>query len=267
MEHKKVIISVAPVAASPHSINPECLAQEVTACAAAGAAMVHLHVRDKEGYLTADTAEFQETISRIHKGSDIIIQGSTGGLSDLTIKQRCAPLDLPLVETCSLNVGSVNLGNQVYLNPIEDVKYCVNKIIATEKVAEIEIFELGMLETGDSLRREVTFPIAPIYNLVVGHKGASPATPRALTALWQNLPTDTTIWGFTQAHRQDFSLMGCALGLGARLIRIGLEDSPYLNGSSVSDNVLLVQALSEFIKQMGLTVATPKEARTMLGLW
>jgi len=260
----KVIISVAPVSAVPHNIDSQQLAGEIVRCAAAGAAVVHLHVRDKDGYLTHDLSEFEACVSAVRQRSDIIIQASTGGVSDMDIKQRCAPLFLPIVETCSLNVGSVNLGAAIYQNPIADVETCVKLLLEQKKMPEIEIFELGMIETVRRLDQKYNLPRPIMMNLVVGHEGGCPANPKALTALWQYLNED--LWGFTQAHRKDFSLMACAIGLGARLVRIGLEDSPYLNGEAVTDNAPLVTALTNLIRSMGLETATPNEARAILGL-
>ena len=83
--------------------------------------MVHLHVRDAPGNLTTDMSLLEETLRLIRKDSDIIIEVSTGGVSRLSIQERCVPLYSELVEACSLNVGSTNLGKAVYCNPLDDV--------------------------------------------------------------------------------------------------------------------------------------------------
>lgn len=98
---EKILISVAPVSAADHDINPKKIAQDVIACAEAGAAMVHLHVRDKKGNLTSDLSVLKETVERIREQSDIVIQASTGGVSNLTIEERCAPLYYDKIEACS----------------------------------------------------------------------------------------------------------------------------------------------------------------------
>lgn len=94
---------------------PEELAQEILASVEHGAAIVHLHVRDQQS-LTPDTRDFQATIDCVMRHSDLIIQASTGGVSAMSIAERCAPLTCPGVEMASLNVGSVNLGDVVYFN-------------------------------------------------------------------------------------------------------------------------------------------------------
>lgn len=139
----KVMVSVAPVSATDKNIIPEKIAQDVIDCWKAGAAMVHLHVRDKFGNLTTNMSVLNKTLELIRKDSNIIIEVSTGGVSNLTIKERCVPLYSKLVEVCSLNVGSTNLGKAVYCNPIDDVKYCVQEILKTKKIPEVEVFEIG----------------------------------------------------------------------------------------------------------------------------
>ena len=139
----KVLVSVAPVAADDKVIIPEKIAEDVYECYKAGAAMVHLHVRDREGNLTPDMTLLEETLRLIRKDSDIVIEVSTGGVSNLTIQERCAPLYSDLVEACSLNVGSTNLGKNVYSNPVDDVEYCVREILKQKKTPEVETFEIG----------------------------------------------------------------------------------------------------------------------------
>ncbi len=141
---KKVLISVAPVSAADILNNPIAIAKDVIACSKAGASMVHLHVRDLNGQLTPDLSLVKETVEYIKSGCDIVIQISTGGVSNLTIEERCAPVFADWVEANSLNVGSVNLGDAVYKNPIDEVRYCVDQIIKNRKIPEIEVFEIGM---------------------------------------------------------------------------------------------------------------------------
>ena len=106
---RKIIVAVAPVGReiNPPSVNPltpEDVASEVIACAESGASMVHLHVRDRKGNQTEDISNFSKTLDFIRKSSDIIIQGSTGGLTDLSLEERCVALNDPRVEVASLNM-------------------------------------------------------------------------------------------------------------------------------------------------------------------
>lgn len=158
---KKIMLSVAPVSASDTDINPRKIADDVIECWKLGASMVHLHVRDVHGKLTPDMTLMDETIRYIREACDIVVEISTGGVSDLTIKERVQPCYAPYTEAVSLNVGSVNLGKAVYQNPIDDVEYCVGELIREDKRPEIEVFELGMINTVRELDEK--FHFAEIY--------------------------------------------------------------------------------------------------------
>jgi 3-keto-5-aminohexanoate cleavage enzyme len=147
---RKIIVAVAPVGRSvePPSLNPltpEDVAAQVVQCAKAGAGMVHLHVRDREGKQTEKLHDFSKTLDLIREGSDIIIQGSTGGLSTLTLEERCVALNDPRVEVASLNMGSVNFGEDVYINRLPDIRYWAKRMEETKVVPELEVFEVGMM--------------------------------------------------------------------------------------------------------------------------
>ncbi|MCI1930371.1 MAG: 3-keto-5-aminohexanoate cleavage protein [Clostridia bacterium] len=264
----KVILSVAAVSPTDKNINPKKIADDVIACSKAGAAMVHLHVRDYEGNLTSNLSVVKETVDLIKKESDIIIQISTGGVSNLTIEQRCAPLYMDTIEATSLNVGSVNLGKSVYCNPIDDVKYCVGKIIENKITPEVEVFELGMINTTELLRKEFSFKNPLLYSVVLGHEGAAPATPEALSAMVGYLPKNkNTLWGITHANRKTFDIIAAAIGMGASVVRIGFEDSVYLNENTKAENNLqILQAVVSLVNDMDKEPATPDDARQILNI-
>lgn len=269
---KKILISVAPVAATDTRIDPKAIAEDVIACHRAGAGMVHLHVRDAHGQLTPDLSLLEETVRYIRSGCDIVIQASTGGVSSLTIEERCAPVSAGWVEANSLNVGSVNLGDAVYCNPIKEVEYCVEQIIRHHKTPEIEVFELGMIKTVKDLSEKYDFVKPILFSIVLGHIGAAPATVRTLKSMLDALDEffpekGETLWGITHAHRTDFEIIREALKLGASTVRIGFEDSRYLNPvTCVDSNLPLVEAVSDMVRTMGMRPATPDEIRTMLNI-
>lgn len=260
MEHK-VLISVAPVAATDKVIIPEKIAEDVIRCRQAGAAMVHLHVRDREGRLTPDMGLLEETLRLIRRDSDIIIEVSTGGVSGLTIQERCAPLYSELVEACSLNVGSTNLGRAVYANPLDEVEYCVREMLRQKKTPEVETFELGHTWAMVELMKKYDFVDPVLFSIVLGHEGESPATPQALAAMIQMIPAGA-IWGITHARRRDFSLIAGALGMGAKTVRIGFEDSNYLDPHTQTEtNAPLVEKTIRLLHAMDKEAMTPAEAR------
>ncbi|WP_054179808.1 3-keto-5-aminohexanoate cleavage protein [Trabulsiella odontotermitis] len=261
-----VIISLAPVAADCPTVIPEEVANEILASVEHGAAIVHLHVRDKQGRLTPDTQHFQATIAPVIAHSDLIIQASTGGVSSMSIEERCAPLACPGVEMASLNVGSVNLGDNVYFNPTPDVEYCSREIVKRNIIPEFEVFEIGMINNILTLQQNIPFKTPMLFNIVLGHRGSSPATVDALIALRSMIPRDA-LWGITHYGRQNFDIIAAAVGMGACEVRIGFEDSYYLSASEkASNNYQQVKKLATLIRSMDKTVATPEVARQMLSI-
>ncbi len=190
----------------------------------------------------------------------------------MTIEERCAPVSAGWVEANSLNVGSVNLGDAVYCNPIREVEYCVDQILKHHKTPEIEVFELGMIKTVKDLSEKYNFVKPILFSIVLGHFGAAPATVRTLRSMLDAIDEffpdkGETLWGITHAHRTDFEIIRAALELGASTVRIGFEDSRYVTPSTQADkNLPLVEAVSGLVKTMGMEPATPEEIRTMLNI-
>ena len=313
----KVLLSVAPVQATPHRMDPRAIAEDVYECWKEGAAMVHLHVRDAQAALTPDLSLTEETVRLIREKCDIIIEISTGGISTLSIEERCAPCAPDWVEANSLNVGSVNLGRGAYQNQIDDVRYCVGEILRHGKVPETEVFELGMIETLKNLTREFPFRDPLLLALVFGHGGEMPATKQALlhmlvcldetfgshvadrapalAPLWNWIvrqddgmfsadsvrqagrspeqPAEGShsarevLWGYTQAGRRDFAMMRFALEQGADSLRVGFEDSDYLDPQTrVKTNAPLIGRAAALVRETGSEPMSPAEARALLGI-
>ncbi|MCR5670365.1 MAG: 3-keto-5-aminohexanoate cleavage protein [Butyrivibrio sp.] len=268
----KVILSVAPVCASPHKIVPEEIAADVYECYKRGASMVHLHVRDENASLTPDLSLLEKTVRLIREKCDIIVEISTGGVSNLSIKERCAPIYADFTEAVSLNVGSVNLGKSVYQNPIDDVEYCVEELILNKKFPETELFELGMVNTMARLVEKYDFGSPLLFALVFGHEGELPATRQALHHMVKYIEEcfpdrKDIIWGYTQANRKDWSMMKYAVEYGAGTLRVGFEDSDHLDENTiVSNNYFIVDKAARIVSECGREVASCEEARRILGL-
>ncbi len=266
---KKIMVSAAPVSAADTEIIPAKIAEDVYECYKLGASMVHLHVRDAHGRLTPDLSLLKETVELIKAKCDIVIEISTGGVSELSIEDRCAPCYPDYVEANSLNVGSVNLGRAVYCNPIDDVEYCVQRILENNKRPEIEVFELGMINTVRELDEKFGFVKPILFALVFGHGGEMPATPEALRHmveyLYECFPKENVLWGYTQAGRKDWTMMKHALEEGASSIRIGFEDSAYIDPDHIADsNAPVVAAGVDLVRSLGMAPMTPAEVRQML---
>ena len=270
---RKIIITVAPVchtgkvipAECKNPLTPEEITEDVLNCYRAGACEVHLHTRDLKGEQTFELDVFRDTIHRIREHSDMIIQGSTGGLSTLTLAERCVCLDVPEVEVASLNMGSVNFGETVYVNTLPDIRYWAKRLDETNTVPEMELFDLSQVETCTRLADEGVLHRPLHYNFCVGPGNSSnlAATGRNLAFLTQ-LCEPGTSWGITHDSMQDFSMLACAIGMGASAVRVGFEDSfYYAPGKRAHTNAELVERLVQLIRMMGCEPATPDEARAM----
>lgn len=261
---RKIIISVAPVQAGTE-VNAQKLAEDMEQCAEKGAAMVHLHCRRPDGGLTPDISYMSECFDKILEKTDLVIQASTGGVSDLNIEERCQPLKYPHTETASLNAGSTNLGDAVYLNPFEDIEYCAAEIYRSQVIPDVEVFDIGMIENIERMKGKIPFRSPIFYNLVFGHKGGMQPTVDSLIAFRSMVPRDAK-WGVTHFGRDNWEFLAACIALGAETVRIGFEDSAYLEpGVEAEYNYQLVERLAKMIRAMGLETATPAEARKIMG--
>lgn len=268
---RKIIIAVAPVGrnAQPPAVNPltpKQVADEVIHCAKAGASMVHLHVRDAKGVQTEDIGMYSKTLDLIRKSSDIVIQGSTGGLTTLTLEQRCVALKDKRTEVASLNMGSVNFGEEVYINRLPDIRYWAKRMRRTQTVPEMEIFDSGMLPAARALIAEGT--IKPPYSICfcLGFHWTLAPDPKSLFFM-TSLMDMKAPWGVVHDGMTDFTLLATAIGLGASLVRVGFEDSIFwAPGKPARRNMELVIKLVQLVHLLGHEVAGPAEAREILGI-
>jgi 3-keto-5-aminohexanoate cleavage enzyme len=268
---RKIIIAVAPVGRSvpPPALNPltpKQVAEEVVRCARAGAGMVHLHVRDAKGVQTEDLSAYARTLDLIRESSDIVIQGSTGGLTTLSLEERCVALNDPRTEVASLNMGSVNFGEDVYINRLPDIRYWAGRMRQTNTVPEMEIFDSGMLPAARALVAEGA--VTPPYSICfcLGFRWTLAPEPRSLFFMTSLMDAEVP-WGVVHDGMRDFTLLATAIGLGASLVRVGFEDSIcWAPGRAVRRNTELVKKLAELVRLLGHEVATPEDARRILGI-
>ncbi|MGE5607521.1 MAG: 3-keto-5-aminohexanoate cleavage protein [Bacteroidota bacterium] len=268
---RKIIVAVAPVAQTPQTLvknplTPEEVAADVIGCSKAGASMVHLHPRDREGNPTFNLTEFSKTLDLIRNESEIIIQGSTGGISDLTLEERCVAVNEPRVELASLNMGSANFDDGVYINTLPDIRYWAGRMREKNVLPELEIFEAGMVNNTMILAKEGHLKPPFAFAFCLGFHGCLPASAYNLQFLAGMIPNDST-WGLIHHGMTDLSLLAAAAGMGADFVRVGYEDSIYYAPGKVGrNNTELVEKIVALIHNMGLEVASPQEAREMLGL-
>lgn len=247
-------------------IDKEALVEDVAECAKKGAAMCHLHCRSLDGRLTKDTGELEDIFDRIAKRTDLICQVSTGGVSDMSIEERCRPLRYPGAESASLNAGSTNLGEAVYINSFADIRYCAQEVYSRGIVPEIEVFDIGMIYNIRLTKEQVLYREPVIYNLVFGHKGGLPANMECLTAFRAAVPKDA-LWGVTHFQRDNWEFLAAAIAMGASIVRIGFEDSAHLaGGRRAAFNHQLTEKLVRLLRAMDLEAASPQEARGIMNI-
>ena len=273
---RKIVVTVAPVChvgkpvpeGSFNPLTPEEIAADVAACAKAGASMVHLHVRDLTGEQTFDMTQFSRTLDLIREQSDIVIQGSTGGLSTLSLEDRSVCLSEPRVEVASLNMGSVNFGESVYINTLPEIRYWAGRMREEKVVPEMEIFDLSQVETCTKLADEGVLDRPMSYNFCLGTGTASNLsdTPRNLHYMTSLMEADGH-WGLNNDSMKDLHFLGLAIAMGASVVRVGFEDSFYYEeGKTAPTNAFLVEKLVELVRALGCEPATPDEAREILGI-
>lgn len=270
----RVIIAVAPVAHIEFPVPSECqnplstqeVAEQTIACVRAGASIAHHHVRDPSGKIVSDLSWYRETVALITEKVDVILNVSTGGVSDLSLEERCIGLDVPQVEMGSLNMGSSNFAEGVYINTVPDIRFWASRVKDRGVIPELEIFTGSMVETAHRLRDQGVLSEPLHYNFVLGFENALSATPGNLCRLVQMIPAGSQ-WGMVHEGMEDLSLVAVGLGMGATVLRVGFEDGGYMRrGQPAATNVLLVEQLVRLIETVGKTVATVDEAREILAL-
>ncbi len=263
---RKIIVSLAPVPGPAVPVDMEMAADDIVKSIDAGASMCHIHCKNREGMLTPDITLITELFEKIRAKRDVVVQASTGGISNMNIQERCNPLNYPGVESASLNGGTTNLGEAVYVNSFDDIRYCARVCYDKQILPEIEVFDIGMIHNINLVRKELPFRDPVLFNLVFGHKGGMQPTMEALTAFRSFVP-EGCLWGVTHFSRDNWTFLAAAIAMGATVVRIGFEDSPYLEeGVDAGYNYQVVEKLVHLIRAMGLEPASVEEARQILNI-
>jgi 3-keto-5-aminohexanoate cleavage enzyme len=236
------------------------------ACAAAGAAMVHVHIRDEKGQPTLDLGRLRETVAALRRDADLVVQLSTGGAVSDPESARIAVLDAE-PDSASLSCGTVNFGDDVFMNrwPFMVELYC--RMQEREVVPEFEIFDLGQVTTMNRLITRYGPPFGGHVHadLVMGVPGGMPGTPAALVAAVAVLPDGAT-WSATGVGRSTLPVALAALSAGGHL-RVGMEDTlSYLPGQPVRDNAQLVHRAAALASLAGRPPLATEEARSLLAV-
>ncbi len=250
--------------AVPYTV--EEIVREAKSAVDAGAAIVHLHVREDDGTPTQSKARFKECIDAIYKVCpDVIIIPSTGGAVGMTAEERLQPTEL-FPEMATLDCGTCNFGDDVFENTMPMMRAFGKRMLENNIKPEYECFEMGHLDTILNMARKGQVPAAPMqFNFVLGVPGCTPATVQNLCWLVNAIPAGST-WTATGIGRHEFTLGAAAIAMGGH-VRVGFEDNLYLEkGVLAKSNGELVAKVVRMAKELGREVATSAEAREILSL-
>ena len=267
------LITVAPTGAeSEKSIVPALpvtldeLVITAKDCQAAGAAVIHVHIRDAEARPTLDLSRLTDTVAALREGTDLIVQLSTGGAVTDSFDDRLAVLDAG-PDACSLTCGTVNFGEDVFHNPYPFIRDLYARTQELGVVPEFELFDLGHIAT---LHRLLGSHGAPHgghvhCDLVMGVPGGMPGDAATLTQAVSALPEGAT-WSATGIGRTTLPVMFAALAAGGHL-RVGMEDTvSFARGRPVTGNLELVERAATLAGLAQRPPMSPGDARAMLGV-
>lgn len=291
--NKQVIITCAitgagdTVAKHPDlPVTPMQIADSAIAAAKAGAAIVHCHVRDPAtGAASRDDALYREVVARIRASdTDVIINLTAGMGGDLFIGPGEAPLafteDTDLVsaeqrishvrellpDICTLDCGSFNFGdgNLVYVSTPDMLREGAKSIRELGVKIELEVFDTGQLWLVNQMLAEGILEPNPMIQLCLGIKWGAPANTTSMKAMVDQLPAGAR-WGSFGVGAMQMPMVAQSILLGGH-VRVGLEDNLYLSKGVLATNAQLVERARNIIELMGSEIASPDEARSILGL-
>lgn len=287
---RKVMISCAvtgsadtPARNPAVPVTPQQIATSAIDAAKAGAAIVHIHVRDPETTRPSmDPALYREVVDRIRSsGTDVLINLTTGpgarfvptpeeplkpgpGTNMKSAPERVRHVVELKPDICSLDMGSMNMGGYAFINTPQILEGMAVAIRDAGVMPELEVFEAGHLLLAKRMIENGHIKTPSMFQICLGVSWAQPATPEAMTYMRSLLPADCTWFAFGISLHQ-FPMVAQAVLLGGHP-RVGLEDNIYLaKGKLAPSNAALVDKAAKIIEILGDDVATPAEARQMLG--
>ena len=297
----KVIVSCAvtgsihvPTVSEYLPITPEEIADSAIGAAQAGAAIVHLHARDPaSGRPTPDPEIFAQFLPTIRHGCDAVINITTGGGQGMTLEERSAAARVFKPELCSMNMGSMNFGlfpildrvaefkhswerdylegsrDLIFRNTFKDIERLITELGANGTKFEFECYDVGHLyNLAHFVDRKLVRPPLLVQTVfgILGGIGPEAENLMHMKATADRLFGDDYYWSVLGAGRHQTSLVTMAAILGGS-VRVGLEDSIYLaKGELAKSNADQVAKIRRILAELSLEIASPHEARHMLGL-
>ncbi len=269
-----LLITVAPTGAETSKTDCpqlpttlEELVETARRCEVAGAAMVHVHIRDAEHRPTLDQQRLKDTVAALHEHTDLVVQLSTGGSVHDPLEDRLKVLDAQ-PDACSLTMGTTNFGDDVFSNPWPFICELYQQTQDRGVVPEFELFDLGHVAALHRLLDRHGLPATGKVHcdLVMGVPGGMPGTADALVAAVAALPEQVTSWSATGIGRSTLPVALASLSKGGHL-RVGMEDVLTMRkGVPVEHNEQLVSRAADLGRAAQREPMTPADARALLGL-
>jgi uncharacterized protein (DUF849 family) len=265
-------------------VSPAQIATSALEAAAAGAAIVHIHVRDPAtGKPSMEGALYRETVERIReRNADVILNLTTGaggryvpGEGDPAMPGEGTSLKSPADRTrhveelrpeiCTLDIATMNFGEHVFMNTPAHLRAMAANIRRSGAKPELEAFELGHIELAKRLIADGHLDAPPLFQLCLGVPWGAPALPETMIAMRDRLPAGA-IWSAFGIARTQFHMVAVAATLGGH-VRVGLEDNLYLGaGRLAPSNAALVEKAVSLLAHLDAAPASPAEARKLFGL-
>ena len=251
-------------------MTPEEIAESAYEAYNAGAAAVHIHVRDEQGKPTMRVDLFEKTFRLIHERCNVIINMTSSGGHSLdgmaADESRLLPFKILKPEMGSFDCGTMNWLNQTIFenNPhfLENLGYLMQEV-GTKP--ELEIFDIGMLDTAKYYMKKGVLKAPCHFQFIMGAPGGMAASVSNLVYVQSQLPEGST-WSASGLGKSHIPIMLAALAMGGH-VRVGLEDNIYYSrGVLAKSNAQLVKRATDIIRTAGFEPATPDEAREILGM-
>lgn len=273
----KVIITAAVTGSRPTKemnpsvpYSPEEIARSAAECWQAGAAIAHIHVRDPvTGEPDHRLELFGEVVERIRSECDMLINLTTSGLHiegayEEVVEKRLLPVNLK-PELCSLDIGSMNFREKVFLNPPAWGEEAAKRMKEHGVKPELEVFDTGHISQALDLIEKGLIEAPPVFQLCMGVEWGIEATEENLSFMKSKLPLNA-YWSVLGIGKAQLPMITLGIQLGGN-IRVGFEDNLYLGeGVLASSNAELVEMAVNLAHKHGREAATPEEARGMLGV-
>jgi len=233
----------------------------------AGAAVLHIHVRDPEtGLGTQDVEVFRQVVEPLRAQTDAVLCLTTSGIPgrNLPTEERIAPLDLQ-PEMASFDAGSINMQAGIFLNTPDFLDALAAKAVTCRVKLELECFAIGMVATCLRYLKRGRLKAPAHFQFVLGTPFGLPATVRSLLHVTDLIPDGST-WSVIGIGRAQTEMAMLAMAMGGH-VRVGLEDNiHYQHGRLAESNAQLVERVVRLAAELGREVASPAEARRLLGL-